>query len=226
MNGLYMSFVEPLASAWMRAMVSCMLAVLAGCAGMSSVTSQVSSYGSWPEGRKPGAYVFERLPSQQSQPALQGQLESAAQPALAAMGFVLAPDAQSADTTVQVAAQVHVTSQPRYDPFWAPYGPYWPHGAYGPPGSAAWGGWWGAGGGGGLAFSMSMAPPSVQMQVDVLIRDRRSNQVLYETHARHERVGTADDRLYPYLFEAALKDFPQQAPSPRAVTVTIEPDNR
>ena len=34
------------------------------CAGPNAVTSQVSSYGSWPEGRKPGRYVLNGcLPS-------------------------------------------------------------------------------------------------------------------------------------------------------------------
>ena len=61
---------------------------------------------------------------------------------------------------------------------------------------------------------MQFEPPYVQMQVDLLIRDKRSSQVLYETHARHDRVGAADDRMFPYLFEAALKDFPLQAISP------------
>lgn len=196
--------------------LTCLVVMLAasGCANVSSVTSQVSSYTSWPDGRKPGHYTFERLPSQQSQPALQDKLEAAAQPALAAVGFEWVADAAKADLTVQVGAQARVDSRRRsYDPFWGPWGP-------------AWGGWWGGGRGGGISMSMSMEPAYVQMQVDVLIRDKRSNQVLYETHALHDRIGAVDDRLYPYLFEAALKDFPQQAVSPRAVTVTIPPDNR
>lgn len=193
---------------------TCLVVALAasGCANVSSVTSQVSSYTSWPEGRKPGHYVFERLPSQQSQPAVQDKLEAAAQPALAAAGFEWVADAAKADVTVQVGAQAHVDARRRsYDPFWGPWGP-------------GWGGWWG-GGRGGLSMSMSMEPAYVHMQVDVLIRDKRSNQALYETHAQHERLGAVDDRLLPYLFEAALKDFPQQAVSPRAVTVTVPTDN-
>ncbi len=75
-------------------------------------------------------------------------------------------------------------------------------------------------------MTLAMDPPWVTMTVDMLIRDRRSKQTLYETHARYDRQGVADDRLYPWLFEAALKDFPYQAVSPRAVTVTIPDDNR
>ena len=64
------------------------------------------------------------------------------------------------------------------------------------------------------------------INVDLLIRDRRSNQVLYETHAVHDRQNTVDLGLLPYLFEAALKDFPNPAVSPRTVTVTRPVDNR
>ena len=200
-----------------RLLACVVLAGLAACAGPQSLTSQVSSYGSWPEGRKPGRYVFERLPSQQAQPDQQDQLEAAAQPALAAAGFELVAQADKADVTVQVGTRVRIDQRARYyDPFWGPYGPWHP----------GVGGWWGGGGRGGLSFSMAMEPPHVQMTVDLLIRDRKGNQVLYETHARYDRLGAADDRLLPYLFESAMKDFPYQAVSPRAVTVIIPADSR
>lgn len=204
---------QALGPRWIWLALACLVTLtFGGCANMTSVTSQVSSFASWPEGRKPGRYVFERLPSQQSQPSVQDKLEAAAQPGLAAAGFEWVADASQADVSVQVGAQMHMDQRRRaYDPFWGPWGP-------------AWGGWWG-GGRGGMSMSMSMEPVYVQMQVDVLIRDKRSNVVLYETHARYDRIGAVDDRLYPYLFEAALKDFPHQAVSPRAVTVTIPPDN-
>ena len=43
-----------------------LLALLAGCAAMRSLSTEVSSYGEWPAGRQPGSYAFERLPSQQA----------------------------------------------------------------------------------------------------------------------------------------------------------------
>lgn len=200
-------------------MLACLaLALLtSACAGPKAITSQVSSTGNWPEGRKPGTYVFERLPSQQDQAEVQDKLESAAQPALAAAGFELVPQADKAALSIQVGARTQVEQrQAYYDPFWGPYGPWRP----------GWGGYWGSGGRGGLAFSMTMEPPRVAMMVDVLIRDRRSNQVLYETHARYERLGGADERFLPFMFEAAMKDFPHQAVSPREVTVAIPQDDR
>jgi hypothetical protein len=191
---------------------------LGGCAGLQEVRSKVSSYGTWPEGRQAGAYTFERLPSQQSRAQEQAMLEAAAEPALAAAGFRKVDDASQADVSVQVAAQARVENRPHYG-----HGPFHPYfGPWGP----GYGGWWGGGGRGGLSISMVMAPPYVQMQADLLIRDRRNNQVLYEAHAIHERLGSPIDALYPFLFQAALKDFPRQAVSPRMVTIPVPAEQR
>lgn len=199
---------------WLLATLWCLSALgLAGCAGSPNVVSQVSSYGSWPQGRAPGAYVFERLPSQQAQAGLQDRLEAAAEPALKAAGFRKVARPDLAEVSVQLSAQNREDPSMRYDPYWG-------------GGRFGWGGWWGSGGFGGIGLSMRMEPTWVQMQVDVLIRDRRSNQVLYETHAVHDRQNTVDLDLLPYLFEAALKDFPHPAVSPRTVTVTRPVDNR
>lgn len=199
---------------WLLASLWCLSALgLVGCAGSPNVVSQVSSYGSWPQGRAPGAYVFERLPSQQAQAGLQDRLEAAAEPALKAAGFRKVARPDLAEVSVQLSAQNREDPSMRYDPYWG-------------GGRFGWGGWWGSGGFGGIGLSMRMEPTWVQMQVDVLIRDRRSNQVLYETHAVHDRQNTVDLDLLPYLFEAALKDFPYPAVSPRTVTVTRPVDNR
>lgn len=199
---------------WLLASLWCLSALgLTGCAGSPNVVSQVSSYGSWPQGRAPGAYVFERLPSQQAQAGLQDRLEAAAEPALKAAGFRKVARPDLAEVSVQLSAQNREDPSMRYDPFWG-------------GGRFGWGGWWGSGGFGGIGLSMRMEPTWVQMQVDLLIRDRRSNQVLYETHAVHDRQNTVDLDLLPYLFEAALKDFPHPAVSPRTVTVTRPVDNR
>lgn len=180
-------------------------ALLSGCAGLHSVTADVSSYGSWPKDRKPGTYAFERLPSQQSNPIAQDALERAAAPALEGAGFKPAA-ASKADVLVQVSAQ----AQERPSPFDDPYGPRW---------SVGWGigSWYHHGG---LGLGMSMEPPWWQLQVDVLIRDRVSHEVLYEAHARHERAGSIDGLAGP-LFQAALTDFPLPAVSPRPVTVEL-----
>jgi hypothetical protein len=40
-------------------------AALTGCAGLNTISGEVSSFGGWPAGRALGSYGFERLPSQQ-----------------------------------------------------------------------------------------------------------------------------------------------------------------
>ncbi|MFZ4550693.1 MAG: DUF4136 domain-containing protein [Aquabacterium sp.] len=194
---------------WLLAGLWCLSALwLAGCAGPQAITSQVSSYGAWPAGRAPGTYVFERLPSQQSQPQWQDTLEAAAQPALTAAGFKRVDAPEQAAFSVQLGSQTRQDPRPQYDPFWGPFGRF------------GWGGFWGTGGGG-VSMSMQMEPNWVHMQVDVLIRDRRTGAVLYETHATHDRLGSVSAQLLTPLFDAALKDFPGPAVSPRTITVPV-----
>lgn len=213
----------------MGAMLSAVL--LSGCAGLRGVTSEVSSFGSWPNGRPPGRYAFERLPSQQQQAAQQAQVEAAAAPALALAGFTLAESPDQADVSVQVALLVRSVASPWVDHWgmFGPYGQYGPYGNYGPvvgQGSHAQisiGGGWGGHVGG--AFAWSMQAPVTEVQVDVLIRDQRSHQVLYETHAVRQQNGGLNPRVLAPMFEAALKDFPLAAISPRLVTI-MPPDGR
>lgn len=188
--------------------------MLAGCGTMNSVSADVSSYGQWPAERAPSRYAFERLPSQQAQTDFQSRVEAAARPALAAKGFVAVGQAEEADVLVQVAAQARTVSSPYYSDPWGRYdGRFF--------GGFGFGGLWG--GRSGIGMGMSFEPPRTQMQVDLLIRDRRTSRTLYETHAVHQRAGGVVDSLLAPLFQAALQDFPKPAISPRVVTVNIDP---
>jgi len=200
------------------------IAVLAiacvGCSGINSVTIDVASQGSWPVDRQPSAYAIERLPSQQADAAEQERIEIAALPALEAAGFQRVPQEQ-ADVMIQlgarafeVAGRYGYTGSPFYwrNDWWFHggrwpffYGPYAPYGFYGP----AYG--YGLGG---YDF------PDVQREVAVLMRDRSSQQFVYETRAVIVSRWTSE-ALLPALFEAALKDFPQPALSPRSVTIVL-----
>lgn len=190
-------------------------AALSGCAALHSVTSEVSSYGQWPADRKPSAttYAFERLPSQQVDGPLQANIEAAAVPALAAAGFKPAASAELADVMVQVAMQSRLYQSPWRDR-WGPYGPY---------GRVGFGSWYGGGGRFGFGLGMSLEPPLSEMQVDLLIRDRKTTNVLYETHAVRQQNGGWDERLMAPMFTAAMKDFPLPAISPRIVSVPLSP---
>jgi hypothetical protein len=195
--------------------------VLTGCAA-TNVVSQVSSYGPWPEARKPGAYVFERLPSQAVQAADQARLEAAAEPALLKRGFHRVEQPEKAAYTVQIDAGVRTEPRVRYDPVLVPYGMHPGYVGAGYP--YFWrpgvGGWWGSGGSG-LSLSLALDPPWVTLEVRLLIRDRRDGRVLYETQAAHDRVGSVDEAVLPFVFEAALDGFPQPPRGRRVVTVPL-----
>jgi hypothetical protein len=195
--------------------------VLTGCAA-TSVVSQVSAYGPWPEASKPGAYAFERLPSQAAQGADQARLEAAAEPALSKRGFHRVDQIERAQYTVQIDASVRTEPRVRHDPLLAPYGMHPGH--VGPGQPFFWrpgvGGWWGPGGSG-LSLSLALEPPWVTLDVRLLIRDRRDGRVLYETQATHDRVGSIDEAVLPYVFEAALDGFPRPPAGRRVVTVPL-----
>ena len=187
-------------------------ALLSACAGIDSIDVQVSSQGSWPAERKPGSYVIERLPSQQANAAEQERVEAAALQAIEAAGFTRATSTEQADVLVQVGARVFEVV--RRDPFMSPFywrSDWWYHGGRRPF-------FYGPGFGAGYGYDSDYA--DYQREAGVLIRDRRSQQIVYETRATHTSRW-ASDRLLPAMFEAAMKDFPLPALSPRMVTVAL-----
>lgn len=188
-------------------MLVAVAAVLAGCSTMKSTVSDVWSYGSWPTGRAPGHYVFERLPSQQAQPDTQAQLEEAARGALEHAGFAPAADAGQADVTVQLGARISRTDRyPWDDPFWWRWG------------GAAWRypGWHS-----GIGMGARFESPYYEREVAVLVRDRRSGAPLYEARASNDANGPPSKAVLAAMFEAALTDFPTPAVSPRRVSVPL-----
>ena len=186
---------------------------LVGCAAMNNLNNEVSTYGAWPGGRKPASYVFERLPSQQAHPEQQQLLEDAARGAVEGAGFVPAADPKSAEYMMQLGARVSSDS-PWYDNdpiFW--------HGGlrygFGRHGYSRWGrGPWGFGTG----FDYSS---SYDREVALLIRDRRTGQLLYEARASNSGPSASINRLLPPMFRAAMTDFPGIGPNPRTVTVPL-----
>jgi predicted small secreted protein len=196
-----------------RLMLAALLAgsaVLAGCAGMRSVSSEVSSFGEWPDGRAAGTYAFERLPSQQAQAAETEMLENAARPALEKAGFKPAAADQQPEVLVQVGARdSRFVTSPWDDPLW------W-RGGFG-----TWrGGPWMS-----PRWNMSMRYdfPRYESQVALLLRDRATGKPLYETRAATETGSRADAALYGALFQASLMDFPRLGMNPRRVVVELPP---
>jgi len=187
---------------------------LAGCASLNSVAIDVSSQGDWPADRKPGSYAIERLPSQQANAGEQERVEAAALPSIEGAGFSPAP-LEQADFLIQVGARVfEVPGRPSYygyGYYGSPF--YWRHD------------WWMYG----YRHPFFYGPgfygdgfPDYRRETAILIRDRRSQRIVYETRAAHVG-GWTSDRLLPLLFDASMKDFPMPALSPRTVTMPLPP---
>jgi Domain of unknown function (DUF4136) len=204
-------------------------AALAGCASLSAVDADVSSFSRWPTGRAPSTYAFERLPSQQAQPQQAQMLEDAARRAIEEAGFVPVLEGSTADVTMQLGARITETdSSPFNDPFW--YGGYGPWAR--PFGYAAYGrgywrrGYWGPGAW--APYTWGWGPysdfPYYQREVALLIRDKRSGDPLYEARAVSEGNSAGIPGVLPAMFAAALKDFPSgSAANPRRVTIPTTP---
>lgn len=192
-------------------------AALSGCAALNTVTSEVATYGDWPAGRAPGRYAFERLPSQQAQPARQGELEAAAARALEAAGFKAAPDAAQADVLVQIGARISRTEvSPWDDPLWWRWGgSYWRHPAWRPRSRSAF--YY-------ADFNTGWYTERYERSVAVLLRDRVGGRPLFEAHAQSDGSTVGDNALLAAMFEAALKDFPAAgATNPRRVSTQRAP---
>jgi Domain of unknown function (DUF4136) len=183
--------------------------LLGGCAGLNTLTAEVSSFGEWPADRKPGSYAFERLPSQQARAAETDALEAAARDALAKAGFAPAATGTTPDVLVQVGARVGRSDAPWADPFWwrGGFGAWRPNPWVGPR--------WGYS----VQFDMSAR---YEREVAVLIRDRASGKPLFEARASHESAASsASSATLAAMFTAALADFPKLGLNPRRVTATL-----
>lgn len=198
-----------LALAWALAL----LLLLAGCAGLRSISSEVSSFGEWPADRKPGTFAFERLPSQQARAAEADALENSARVALGKAGFVPPDAGKEPDVLVQVgAADGRVLLSPWNDPLWwrGGFGAW----RYGPWGSPRWGL--------GLNYDFGRYD-RYERQVALLIRDRASGKPLFEARASSDGATRADSAVFSAMFEAAMMDFPKLGMNPRRVVVELAP---
>lgn len=183
-------------------------ALLAGCSTTRTVEGDVQTHSRLATATLPLGYRIERLPSQQGTD-FDPIVRLAAQ-ALERVG--LRPEGAEAALVVQIGVQA--SSVPRVDP-WGP-SPW----GWGP----GWGAWAGHGGWGvrGI-WRMGEPTPLHRRAVSLLIRDARTQDVVYETSAVHEDVWTADPALYGVLFDAALSGFPQPPAGRRQVRLPYPP---
>ena len=203
---------EPGWGRWLRAVLAAgaAAATLAGCAGVPTLSSEVATYGEWPQGQAPGTYAFERLPSQQARPQQQDTLEAAARPALEAAGFKPAAAGSEPQVLVQLGARVTVADRsPWEDPLWWPgsFG-YWRSGPWPGP---SW------------RLGLRVEAPRFDREVAVLLRDRVTGRPLYEARASNDGYSMGSAALLAAMFAAALKDFPVTGLNPRTVVVPLAP---
>ncbi len=189
--------------------------VLSGCAALNNLNSEVSTYGPWPAGRQPAGFVFERLPSQQAHPERRQLLEDAARGAVEAAGFRAAADPAGAEYVMQVGARVTSNDPWSYnDPL------FWRVGFRHGFGPGRFGHGWGAGWGGGWGYGYPSSP-SFEREVALLIRDRKTGELLYEARANNTGPSASINALLPAMFAAAMRDFPGTGPNPRNVSVQL-----
>lgn len=181
---------------------------MAGCSTVRLVDSDVTAFSHWsaaPPG--PGtAYRFERLPSQQAIGAQQDHVEGLARGALAKVGMELNPAV--ARYSVQLVVNTQVVERLPYNGFGFPT-----------PGVFMEGGSRGASVG--LSFPMRFSEPYFKRDLSILMRELASNQVVFETRARHDGVWGDTLAVLPAMLDAALRGFPQPPPGTRRINVEI-----
>ena len=70
---------------------------------------------------------------------------------------------------------------------------------------------------------LPLEPSLYRFQVQVLLRDAQSREVVYEASAQHTGPWGDQANILPAVLLAAMRDFPQGASGPSSVKVEISP---
>jgi hypothetical protein len=171
-------------------------AALAGCAGIDSVTSDVSSFGDWPAGRKHRAALpSSACPRSRHRPN-RPALEKAAARALAKAGFEPDGGRRGARRAGAAGRALHAhdgVALGRPAVVRGGFGRFHRGPWIGPSWSLGW----------------TYQPPRYEHEVALLLRDRASGKPLYETRAASEASAAPTAPHVAAMFEAAMADFPR-----------------
>lgn len=192
--------------------IAAMALLMTACSTVRIVDSDVTAFSTW-QAAPPGPgtpYRFERLPSQQAVGSQQDLVEGLARTALAKVGMEL--NSPVARYSVQVVINTQVLERIPYDSVYDGFG-------YGGPGVFLGGGSRGASVG--LSFPMRFAEPYFKRDLSILMRDLKTNQVVFETRALHEGVWSDTLAVLPAMLDSALRGFPQPPPGTRRINVEI-----
>jgi hypothetical protein len=189
-------------SAW-RLVVLVSLLALSGCASTRLIDSDVRSFRGGVTDLASASYQFERLPSQQADLAAQSQREAWAVPVLQRVGLTLASQAPRYTVQLAVATEQVVRNEQVFIRRWHgfPLGP-----VIGAP-----------------PILLPLEPSLYRFQVQVLLRDAQSREVVYEASAQHTGPWSDQANIFPAVLLAAMRDFPQGAAGPSSVKVEIGP---
>jgi hypothetical protein len=183
--------------------------LLAGCASVMRVDSDVQSHTQWvapPLGTV--QYVFERTPSQTANPLQQPQAaaEAATQSALRSKGWVLnerSTETSAAVWRVQVMASVATLVRPNRDDL---NDPFWLIRERRP--------------GGFRRTPWLMPEPAMhRRQLTLWVRDGVRGEVAFEATAVHEGPWNESTSLWLAIAQAALDGFPTPPPGARRVMI-------
>ncbi len=196
---------------WFYAIALTATALLTGCASVREVNSTVQSYSTLETLPTPPAYKLELLPSQKDEIHF-GAIEAQAQQALARVGLVR--DDSQARLVVQISAVARYArdyaSWPYYNSPWVP--------RFGFGMGFGRGVGWGFGG-----SAMFDGPPlEYYRAVSVVMRDIKTQQIVYETSAQRQDVWTSDPAIFGVLFDAALTGFPKPPSGTRTVRTILD----
>ncbi len=202
------------------------VAQLTGCASVRLIDSEVTAFSTLAAVPAASTYRFERLPSQQVEPQRTDQLEAIAQAALTKVGLLRVGDAP-ASPAARYSVQMGINVQRSDLAVWDDWGPRF--GGYVGVGSGPYLVGRGRGHGavvGSFGFGFPypyFPPPSYVREVSLVLRDTASNQVVYETRAKHESPWADSLNILPAMFDAALQGFPAPPAGPRQVGIELAP---
>jgi hypothetical protein len=191
----------------LRFLLAILLAVtaLSGCSTLRTVDNEVQSFSSLSALPAQAAFRFERLPSQQAAPQRVAELEAMAEQALVKAG--LRRDDGGAQYAVQIGARIE--REDRVD--WADA---WWYGGFPRQRFSRLGPW---------SSTWVNTTPWYQREVSLVMRDLRSGQVVFETHAAQEGSWSDSRTILPAMFSAALSGFPAAPTGVRKVNIELSP---
>ena len=178
------------------------LATLAGCASTRLIDSDVRSFRNPAVVVTSAGYQFERLPSQQAQASAQAQREAWAAPVLQRVGLDLASESPRYTLQLGVASEPMARNDVMFSRRWNAT----PGAMFGAP----------------LAL-VTLEPVLYRFQVQVLVRDAQSREVVYESSAQHIGPWNDQAQIFPAVLLAAMRDFPHGNAGPGNIKVQIGP---